>query len=89
MDSLNGKQDQIKMYTTSWCPDCWRAKQVMESMKMSFEEINISGDEDATALVERLNGGRQSVPTILFPDGEVMTEPSTSKLVAKINSMIS
>jgi mycoredoxin len=74
----------IRMYTTSWCPDCWRAKQVMQSMKVTYEEINITEDEDAVDLVMRLNNGHRSVPTIVFPDGSVLTEPTTSKLVQKL-----
>ena len=74
----------IRMYTTSWCPDCWRAKQVMQSMKVTFEEININEDEDAIDLVMRLNNGHRRVPTIVFPDGSVLTEPTTSSLVKKL-----
>ncbi len=76
----------IRMYTTNWCPDCWRAKQVMKSMNVTFEEININDDEDAIDLVIRLNNGNRSVPTILFPDGSVLTEPNTTTLVQKLQS---
>lgn len=79
-------QPSIRMYTTNWCPDCWRAKQVMSSMKVSFEEININEDEDAIDLVIRLNNGHRSVPTIVFPDGSILTEPSTSALVQKLQA---
>ena len=82
--SLTGEDAQIKMYTTTWCPDCWRAKSVMQSQGVDFVEIDIEGDEDARALVQRLNNGFMSVPTIVFPDGEVMTEPSTTTLMAKL-----
>lgn len=84
--SVNGNSQQIKMYTTDWCSACWRAKQVMQSMQVNFVEINISSDPDAAALVERINNGYRSVPTILFPDGSVLTEPSTTELVGKVSS---
>lgn len=87
--NANTNSPQIKMYTTEWCPDCWRAKKVMESLKVAFEEINIGHDPDAVALVERLNNGNRSVPTIVFPDGSILTEPSTTQLVGKINSLVS
>jgi len=76
----------IRMYTTDWCPDCWRAKQVMQSMNIAFEEININNDEEAIELVINLNNGNRSVPTILFPDGSVLTEPNTTVLVQKLQS---
>lgn len=81
------KTNDIVMYTTEWCSDCWRAKQVMDSMQVSYTEVNISEDEDAVELVMRLNGGNRSVPTIVFPDGSVMTEPPTAVLVEKLQSL--
>jgi mycoredoxin len=85
--SVNGNSPQITMYTNNWCGDCWRAKRIMESMKVEFVEVNISHDPDATAVVERLNNGNRSVPTILFPDGTVLTEPSTTELAGKISRL--
>ncbi|MXY93468.1 MAG: NrdH-redoxin [Caldilineaceae bacterium SB0670_bin_27] len=85
--SVNGNGAQIKMYTTDWCPDCWRAKSVMRGQDVEFEEINVEGDEDARELVQRLNNGNISVPTIVFPDGDVLTEPSTTVLMAKLSQL--
>ena len=85
--SLNANDAQIKMYTTTWCPDCWRAKSVMQSQGVEFEEIDIEGDEEAVELVQRLNNGNRTVPTIIFPDGEVMAEPTTTALMAKIAAL--
>lgn len=76
----------ITMYTTDWCPDCWRAKKVMDSLQVDYTEVNISNDEEAIETVIRLNNGYRSVPTLVFPDGSVLTEPSTSALVAKLQS---
>lgn len=84
--TANGNGSQVTMYTTNWCPDCWRAKRVMESMQVAFVEIDITHDDEARELVEKLNNGNRSVPTILFPDGSVLTEPSTSQLVAKLSA---
>ena len=86
MNQTNGAP--IVMYTTEWCPDCWRAKQVMGSMKVNYEEINISDDEDAIELVIRLNNGNRSVPTIVFPDGSVLTEPSTGVLMQNLRTLV-
>ncbi len=86
-NSVNGNDAQIKMYTTEWCPDCWRAKSVMRGQGVAFEEIDIEGDEDARELVQKLNKGNMSVPTIVFPDGDVLTEPSTTALVAKLSKL--
>ena len=78
----------ILMYTTSWCPDCWRAKQVMDSMKVPYQEVDITFDPDATERVIQLNRGNRSVPTLVFPDGSVMTEPKTVALVEKLQAWV-
>lgn len=78
----------IRMYTTPWCGDCVRAKQVMKSMQVPFEEIDITEDEDALETVVRLNQGNQSVPTIVFPDGSVLTEPPAPTLAAKLQELM-
>ena len=77
----------ITMYTTEWCPDCWRAKKVMDSLRVAYTEINISHDEEAIETVIRLNNGYRSVPTPVVPDGSVMTQPSTSALVMKLQAV--
>lgn len=59
----------IKMYTTSWCPDCHAAKRALTSKGLEFEEINIEQDEQAAEFVMNVNGGRRSVPTLV--SGEV------------------
>ena len=78
--------DSIKMYSTAWCPDCIAAKSVLKSMKVEFEEINIDKIEGAEAIVLELNRGNRSVPTIVFPDGSVLTEPRIVELRQKLMS---
>jgi mycoredoxin len=78
--------DQIKIYGTSWCPDCARAKQVFNKLKIPFDWIDIDRDEQAAAAVAKLNGGFKSVPTIVFPDNSVLVEPGTAELEKKLRS---
>lgn len=74
--------DTITMYTTSWCGDCRRAKRVFSDFGVSYVEVNIEEHEDAAEIVQSLNNGLRSVPTILFPDGGVLVEPSNAALAA-------
>lgn len=57
------------MYTTSWCPDCVVAKRALTARGIAFTEINIEQDETAADQVMQINGGRRSVPTLVY--GEV------------------
>ena len=75
---------QIKMYGTAWCPDCMLAKQTFKQHALPYEWIDVSADIEAAALVERLNNGNRSVPTIVFPDGSVLTEPTKAALSKKL-----
>jgi mycoredoxin len=78
-------QEKIKMYATTRCGDCRRAKRWFDAQGIPYDYINIEEDEEAAEFVVRVNHGMQSVPTILFPDGSVLVEPSTRELAAKIS----
>ncbi len=80
----NTTTDQkIVMYATTWCGDCRMAKRWFDQHGVAYDYINIEQNDEAAAIVVKLNGGRQSVPTIVFPDGSVLVEPSASQLAAK------
>lgn len=64
-------QDQtptITMYTTSWCPDCTATKRALSSKGIAYTEVNIEEVEDAAQKVMDINGGRRSVPTLVYGD---------------------
>jgi glutaredoxin len=56
--------EEITLYCTKWCPDCWRVKLFLKERGIVFREINIDSSEEAEVLVLRVNGGRRRVPTI-------------------------
>jgi mycoredoxin len=74
----------IVMYGTSWCPDCRRAQRVFDLIGKPYTYINIETDEQAADYVMEVNRGNQSVPTIVFPDGSILVEPSNAELQAKL-----
>jgi mycoredoxin len=78
------QEEKIKIYGTTWCPDCARAKQFLSKKGIPFDWIDIEKDDQARAHVEKVNKGNRSVPTIIFPDGSTMVEPSNAELEAKI-----
>jgi mycoredoxin len=49
---------------------------VLDEHRADYTWIDISEDPEAADLVTHLNGGYRSVPTIIFPDGSVLVEPS-------------
>jgi mycoredoxin len=75
----------ITIYGTPWCGDCRRALRVLDQHKANYHYVDIESDDVARSYVERLNNGYQSVPTILFPDGSVLIEPSAARLTEKLS----
>jgi mycoredoxin len=75
---------KIKFYGTSWCPTSRRAKKLLIQKGVDFEWINIDEDKAGREYVIEVNNGYRSVPTIVFPDGEILVEPSNSELAKKL-----
>ncbi len=76
-------EKKIVMYITTWCGDCRFAKRWFDAHGIPYETINIEEDEQAARYVMAVNGGARSVPTMIFPDGSILVEPSARELAAK------
>ena len=74
----------IRLYSTTWCGDCRRSKRFLQEHQIDFEEIDIEKNPEAADVVISLNHGMRSVPTIVFPDGSVLVEPSNIALASKL-----
>ncbi|MEI7769790.1 MAG: mycoredoxin [Chloroflexales bacterium] len=80
------ESQEIVVYGTTWCPDCRRAQRVLDQLGRPYTYIDIESDAQAAAYVLQINRGNQSVPTIVFPDGSILVEPSNAQLQAKLGS---
>ncbi len=74
----------LTVYGATWCPDCRRAKQFLGEQRIHYTWVDIEQDRDGQALVEGANGGKRIIPTIVFPDGSLLVEPSNAELAAKL-----
>jgi mycoredoxin len=74
----------ITMFSTTWCGYCARLKSQLDKVGIAYTEVNIEEVEGTAELVERLNGGNQTVPTVLFPDGSSATNPSLAEVTARL-----
>jgi mycoredoxin len=74
---------EIILYGTTWCGDTRRARKFFDDHKISYQWVDIDGDKSAEEYVISVNKGCRSVPTILFPDGSLLVEPSTMQLLTK------
>ncbi len=80
---FSNNEQKIKMYVTTWCGDCRMAKRWLDTRGIAYESINIEEDDKAAEYVRQVNRGYKSVPTIVFPDGSILVEPSPRELASK------
>ena len=84
MSSYDAQPDRPTMFTTTWCGYCARLKGQLKRAGVEFTEVDIEAHPDAAAIVASVNGGNQTVPTLLFSDGSAMTNPSASQVDRKL-----
>lgn len=77
-------QGKIIMYGTTWCYETRRARATFDNNHIPYTWIDIDEDLDARKYVESVNQGFRSVPTIVFPDGSILVEPSVPELNRKL-----
>jgi mycoredoxin len=80
-------ESMLAIFTTTWCGDCRRTKAFLERHGIPFREIDIEQDPEAMAAMKRLNGGKNIIPTLVFPDGTVMTNPKIEALAARFGNI--
>jgi glutaredoxin-like protein len=75
---------EITLYGNTWCGSSRRVRLFFDQNHIPYRWVDIDKDEDAARYVESLNQGNRSVPTIVWPDGSMLVEPSTEDLVKKL-----
>ena len=74
----------LTMYSTIWCGYCRRLKSQMEREGIAYVEVDIENDSVAADLVMAVNGGNQTVPTVVFADGSALANPSLAQVKDKL-----
>lgn len=74
------------MYTTPWCGYCVRLKRGLERAGVEFDEVDIDADPAAAEFVMAANGGNATVPTLVLPNGEVLTNPPLPELLSAVTA---
>jgi mycoredoxin len=79
---------KITVYGTTWCRDCARAKRILDALSVDYDWIDITHNVEATQFVQKVANGYKSVPTIVFPDGSCLIEPSDDELIECIQQKV-
>ena len=78
---------QPTMYTTTWCGYCRRLKNQLAREGIDIIEVDIERDPAAAEYVMIVNGGYQTVPTVLFADGSTLTNPSARAVRDRLDDL--
>jgi thioredoxin reductase (NADPH) len=76
--------ERIQVYGASWCADCIRATRFLTDQRIPFEWHDVDGDPEGQRIVQERNDGKSIIPTIVFPDGSHLSEPSDEELADKV-----
>jgi mycoredoxin len=79
--------EPVTMYTTPWCGFCRRLKSQLAREGIEVTEVDIEADPAAADYVMSVNGGNQTVPTIVFPDGTALTNPSVAQVRERLREL--
>jgi thioredoxin reductase (NADPH) len=74
----------ITGYGATWCADCRRAQAFLDQHHVPYTWVDLEDHPEAQEIVERYNGGKRVIPTIVLPDGSTLSEPSNEELAAKL-----
>lgn len=75
---------EFTVYGTTWCGGARRVRMFLDERGIPYRWVDIDADEAAARKVESLAGGCRSVPTVVWPDGSALVEPSLEELARKL-----
>lgn len=77
----------VTMYSTTWCGYCHRLKSQLDREGIAYQVVDIEQTPGAAEIVEAVNNGNQTVPTLVYADGSAQTNPSVAQVKAKLASL--
>jgi len=78
--------EPIIVYGTPTCPMVPPVRAALNQSGAAYEYVDISRDIAARERVRAINAGNESVPTLVFPDGSTLTEPSSRELLGHLQA---
>ncbi len=76
----------ITVYSTAWCGYCHRLTRQLDREGVTYEYVDIEQDPAAADFVMKVNGGTQTVPTVVFEDGTALTNPSVATVLSHLSA---
>jgi len=76
----------MTIYSTQWCGYCHRLMKQLDREGVGYEVVDIEDDPQAAEYVMSVNGGNQTVPTVVFGDGTALTNPSLAQVKERLSA---
>ena len=76
----------LTVYSTQWCGYCHRLMRQLDREDVGYAVVDIEHDPAAAEFVMSVNGGNQTVPTVVFPDGTALTNPSLAQVKERLDA---
>lgn len=76
----------LTIYSTAWCGYCHRLMKQLDREGVPYDVVDIEQDPDAAEFVMGVNGGNQTVPTVVFDDGTALTNPSLQTVLLRLSA---
>jgi mycoredoxin len=76
----------LTIYSTPWCGYCHRLMKQLDRDGVAYVTVDIEQDPTAADYVMSVNGGNQTVPTVVFADGSALTNPSVAQVKERLNA---
>ena len=83
-NAMEEKKPEIIIYGTTWCGQTRMARVIFDQNRIPYQWVDIDQDSVGGRFVEETNHGYRSVPTIVFLDGSILVEPTSSELSNKL-----
>ncbi|HEX6247691.1 MAG TPA: mycoredoxin [Nocardioidaceae bacterium] len=82
-----GSGAAVTMYSTQWCGYCFRLRKQLDREGIAYDVVDIDRDDEGAFRVMQVNGGNQTVPTMIYRDGTAQTNPSLKQVKAKLAAL--
>jgi len=82
-----GSQTQVTMYSTPWCGYCHRLRGQLDREGIAYDVVDIEQVPEAAAVVEKVNRGNRTVPTLVYADGSAQTNPSVAQVKERLAAL--
>jgi len=76
----------MTIYSTQWCGYCHRLMKQLDREGVGYSVVDIEDDPAAAEYVMSVNGGNQTVPTVVFGDGTALTNPSLAQVKERLSA---